>query len=215
MNSVNLAGSRYVTNVRLCIANKRLDVEAPFFCARIPVDEVRSHANSHSNRQRPWSSFSRSKIRIEYIRDYLANGDRWGKRLLLPIPIVACGHLIGIFTFTLFHSKGQGRGYEYIDCKYVSNGNLQIKHYYYHKIESHTLALVLYIYIWPWPILKVKVMHISQMETEQTRSCQQIGNRIWPFDWHICTWPWPILKIKFKGSCTLHFECQYLYNGDR
>ena len=39
--------------------------------------------------------------------------------------------------------------------------------YYYHQITSHAWTFDWHIYIWPWPILKVKVkvMHISTMNS--------------------------------------------------
>ena len=56
------------------------------------------------------------------------------------------------------HSKGEGQGYAYFDCKYRANGDRLDKHCYCQQIESRMGPFHWYIYISPWPILKVKIM---------------------------------------------------------
>ena len=97
MNGVILWGRMFVRpcvrtyvclprNVLLCTTIKPLDLEAPFFALHLCTcwQATFAYVNFHPNRQYPWRSISRSKIRIEYIgkfkRDYLANGDRQHKQ---------------------------------------------------------------------------------------------------------------------------------------
>ena len=63
------------SSVRACVLHRMNDYvlstngwpRSAHFCTHMLVDKLRSPANFHSNPQCPWPSFSRAKIRIEYI----------------------------------------------------------------------------------------------------------------------------------------------------
>ena len=57
--------------VRLCTANKRLNLGVPFLSAHMHVDNLRSSALFHTNRLSAWPSISSSTIRMEYIGKYI------------------------------------------------------------------------------------------------------------------------------------------------
>ena len=112
LNGVMLASSMWVcVFIRLCMSRTKCTImyreqragpRSAHFCVHINVDKIHSRANFYPNRQRYWPSFSRSKIRIEYIvtfiREYLSNGDRVNIAIA-NAEEVTCGLSIGIFTF--------------------------------------------------------------------------------------------------------------------
>ena len=48
---------------------------------------------------------------------------------------------------------------------YLANDDRYGTTYYCHPIGSHVLTFDWHIYVWPWPVLKIKVMHISPVNT--------------------------------------------------
>ena len=100
---------------------------------------------------------------------------RWqvGQALLLTTQKVTCGLLIGLFTFDLSHSKGQGHGHAYFDWNMHDRSyecDRTGKNCYCQQIEnSLTRPFHWHIYIWHLPNLnvKVKVVHISIVNYSQ------------------------------------------------
>ena len=69
-NGVNIAGSldvHLVTKCPIMYCEQTFVQRSANLCIHIYVETVCSSVNFHPNRQRPWRSFSRSKIWIEYI----------------------------------------------------------------------------------------------------------------------------------------------------
>ena len=114
-------------NVRFCTASKRLNLASPLFANVHIMDKLNTHANFHSNRQRPWPSLSRSNIWIEYIlKVHTWLSRKWwhiGKTCLQPTHKTR----MSIFDWlnlhlTLAQSKVQDHGRAYIACDYLANG---------------------------------------------------------------------------------------------
>ena len=90
-------------SIMKCHREQKTEPKSANFGKHIHAEKVSSSANFHPNHRPPWPSFSRSKIRIEYIRkfirDYLANHDKYGVHCYCQQIKVAYGFSIGIFTF--------------------------------------------------------------------------------------------------------------------
>ena len=75
---------------------------------------------------------------------------------------VIFGLFIGIFTFVLGPFESSSPVLAHFDCKYFGNGDVYIKYYYCHHLESHGSALNSNLHLTLTHSKgQVKVMHIA------------------------------------------------------
>ena len=119
-----------------------------FLHAPVRVEKIRSLAKFSPKSSTCLIFILKTKIRIEYIREYLANGEQWSKHCYCrQFRNSREAFRLAYLYLTLHHSKSRSQGHAHLDCEYVANGDRYCKHCNCHYIGSHMWSFDWHIYI--------------------------------------------------------------------